>query len=66
MDFTNVEGRERILPVYPEPLEMQPDYTPNVEYNKRPLTKGAVVFQNMSSRKPNMNLTYGEDKTFYT
>ena len=66
LDMTTVEGRERITRLNPQPQEMQPDYLPNTEYNKKSLTKGAVVFGSMSSRKPNINKTYGTPQTYYT
>ena len=66
MDMTNVEGRERITSLNPRPPEMQPDYLPNTEYNKTSLSKGAVIFGSMSSRKPNINKTYGTPQTYYT
>ena len=34
VDFSTKEGREKVTSLYPEPLEMSPDYTPNVEYFK--------------------------------
>ena len=66
MDFTKIEGRERIDRFNPEPLEMQPDYQPNVEYFAKSLSKGAVRFGSMSCRTPNVNKTYGKANTFYT
>lgn len=66
VEFSLKEGREKFTTLDPEPLEMQPDYTPNVEYFKTNLRKGAVEFGSMSERRPNMNKTYGDDKTFYT
>ena len=66
VDFSLKEGREKFTTLDPEPLEMQPDYMPNVEYFKTNLRKGAVEFGSMSERRPNMNKTYGDDKTFYT
>lgn len=65
-DFNYVEGREKFTSLNPEPQEMSPDYTPNVEYFKANLRKGAVVFGSMSSRKPNMNKTYSAGHSFYT
>jgi len=44
---------------------MMPDYTPNVEYFKKNLRKGAVKFGSMSSTA-NINKNYNLDRTFYT
>ena len=59
LDFTNLEGREKVASLYPDPPEISPDYNANVLYYKDNLRKGAVSFDGMSERKPNMNKTYG-------
>lgn len=66
LDFTNVEGREKITKLNPEPHEMMPDYRPNKEYVSKNLRKGAIKFGSMSARKPNLNQTYWQQHTFYT
>ena len=65
LDFTNLEGREKVPSLYPDPPEISPDYNANVLYYKQNLRKGAIEFQSMSSRKPNMNKTYGYSRQFY-
>lgn len=66
VDFTYQEGRAQVPSLNPEPHEMMPDYTTNVEYFKKNLRQGAVKFGSMSSRKPNINKNYSLDRTFYT
>jgi len=45
---------------------MMPDYNPNVEFYKKNLGQGAVIFGSMSDRRPNINKNYNADRTFYT
>ena len=61
-----MEGRAKVTELNPEPPEMMPDYTPNVDFFKHNLRKGAVEFGSMSSRKPNVNKVYDKGMTFYT
>ena len=66
VEWMNTQGRDKIASLNPEPHEMMPDYKPNVEYVSKSLRKGAVKFGSMSTRRPNINKTYGKSSTFYT
>ena len=65
MEFGSFQGRERTTELNPEPEEFSPDYDPNKDQYKKNLRLGAVSFDGMSSRKPNMNKTYDKTQTFY-
>lgn len=66
VDFSIVEGREKPSTLNPQPIAISPSYNANVLYFKQNLRKGAIEFDQMSARKPNMNKTYGSEHQFYT
>ena len=59
------EGRAREPALDPEPAEFAPDYNPNKDAFKQNLKLGAVKFDGMSARKPNINKTYDKTQAYY-
>ena len=65
VEFCYTQGREREPWLNPEPEEFSPDYHPNKDRFKQNLRLGAVKFDGMSSRKPNVNKTYDKTQIYY-
>ena len=65
VEFGTFLGREKETELNPEPEEFSPDYNPNKDRFKKNLRLGAVSFDGMSSRKPNLNKTYDKTQTYY-
>ena len=65
VEFCHGQGRVRETELDPAPAEFAPDYNPNKDRLKPSLRLGAVKFDGMSSRKPNVNKTYDKTQAYY-
>ena len=65
VEFCYGQGRAKEPDLNPEPEEFSPDYNPNKDRFKKNLRMGAVKFDSMSSRKPNINKTYDKTQIYY-
>ena len=65
VEFCHGQGRSKEPDLNPEPDEFSPDYNPNKDRFKKNLRMGAVKFDSMSSRKPNINKTYDNTQIYY-
>ena len=66
LDFVNQEGRAKATSLNPEPPELSPDYDSNLLFYRANLRKGAIDFNAMSARRPNLNKKFGSSRQFYT